>query len=252
MNRGHLEGAASDVSSGLFADTHWSLVMRAKDDSATALNSLCLAYRAPLVVWLRCRGEKPEDAEDRVQGFFEHLLHREFLRNVAPEKGRFRIFLLAAFQNYLCDQHKRAGAAKRGGGQIPQSLEETDGEGQPLHTPASASPSPDKEYDRAWAGAILANALRRLSAECARTGHAALCTALEPALFADDDAPAYAQIGQELGLTEAAVKMAARRIRQWFKGLIRDEVRQTVASGSDLEEELYYLLSLFEKAGPGP
>jgi len=118
MNVGRVDGAASDVSSGLFADTHWSLVMRAKDDFATALNSLCLAYRAPLLVWLRCRGETPEDAEDLVQGFSEHLLSYEFLRNVAREKGCFRTFLLAAFQNYLCDQHKRAVAAKRGGGQI--------------------------------------------------------------------------------------------------------------------------------------
>ncbi|MCX6930138.1 MAG: sigma-70 family RNA polymerase sigma factor [Verrucomicrobia bacterium] len=252
MNVGRLDGAASDVSSGLFADTHWSLVMRAKDDSATALNSLGLAYRAALVVWLRCRGAKPEDAEDLVQGLFEHLLSYEFLRNVARQKGRFRTFLLAAFQNYLCDQLKRAGAAKRGSGQIPQSLEETDGEGRPLHTPASASPSPDQEYDRAWAAAILASALQRLSAECARTGHAALYTALEPALFADDDAPAYAQIGQRLGLTEGAVRMAALRIRQRLKGLIRDEVRQTVASEGELEEELHYLLSLFGRAGPGP
>ena len=252
MNGGRLDGSASDVSSGLFADTHWSLVMRAKDDSATALNSLCLAYRAPLVVWLRCRGEKLEDAEDGVQGFFAHLLSHEFLRNVARQKGRFRIFLLAVFQNYLCDQHKRAGAAKRGAGQILQSLEETDGRGRPLHTPTSASPSPDQEYDRAWAAAILASALHRLSVECARTGHAALCTALEPVLFADDDAPAYAQIGQALGLTAAAVKMAALRIRQRLKCLIRDEVRQTVASEGDLEEELHYLLSLFARAGPGP
>lgn len=105
MNKGRLDGVASDVSAGLFADTHWSLVMRAKDDSATALNSLCLAYRAPLVVWLRCRGEKLEDAEDGVQGFFEHLLSHEFLRNATRQRGRFRTFLLAAFQNYLRDQH---------------------------------------------------------------------------------------------------------------------------------------------------
>ena len=150
----------------------------------------------------------------------------------------------------VSDQHKRAGAAKRGGGQVPQSLEATDGEGEPLHRPASTSPAPDKEYDRAWAAAILSTGLQRVSAECARTGHAALCAALEPALFADADAPAYAQIAQKLGMTEAAVKMAALRIRQRLKGLIRDEVRQTVASEDDLEEELRYLLSLFGKPSP--
>ena len=45
----------------------------------------------------------------------------------------------------------------------------------------------------------------------------------------------------------AAVKMAALRIRQRLKALIRDEVRQTVASEDDLQEELRYLLSLFDK-----
>jgi hypothetical protein len=119
-----------------------------------------------------------------------------------------------------------------------------------LHRPASASPSPDQEYDRTWAAAILAGAFQRLSAECARAGHAALCVALEPALFADADAPAYTQIAHNLGMTEAAVKMAALRIRQRLKALIRDEVRQTVASEDDLQEELRYLLSLFSKASP--
>ncbi len=221
--------------------------MRAKDDSTVALNALCLAYRAPLLIWLRCHGEKPEDAEDCVQGFFEHLLSHDFLRGVAREKGRFRTFLLGALQNYLRDEQRRASAAKRGGGRVLQSLEATNGQGEPLHSPASPSPTPDTEYDRAWAGAVLTRAMRRLEAESARSGHAALCAALEPVLFADLQAPAYAQIGQQLGMTEAAVKMAALRIRQRLKQLIRAEVLQTVGSEGHLEEELRYLLSLFSK-----
>ena len=234
----------------LFFGTDWSLLARAKAGDEGALNAVCLSYRSPLVVWLRCRGEKPEDAEDGVQGFFEHLLRHDFLRGVAREKGRFRTFLLAAFQNYLSDQRKRAGAAKRGGGHIPESLEATNAEGQPLHSPASTFPTPDKEYDRAWAAMILASALQRLSAQCARTGHAALCAELEPALFADADAPAYAQIAHKLGMTEAAVKMAALRIRAELRFLIRHEVLETVASVDDFKEELRYLLGLFDKASP--
>ena len=234
----------------LFFGTDWSLLARAKAGDEGALNAVCLSYRSPLVVWLRCRGEKPEDAEDGVQGFFEHLLRHDFLRGVAREKGRFRTFLLAAFQNYLSDQRKRAGAAKRGGGHIPESLEATNAEGQPLHSPASTFPTPDKEYDRAWAAMILASALQRLSAQCARTGHAALCAELEPALFADADAPAYAQIAHKLGMTEAAVKMAALRIRAELRFLIRHEVLETVASVDDFKEELRYFLSMFDKASP--
>jgi hypothetical protein len=69
---------ATESPAGVFANTHWSVVMQAKEDSATALNALCLAYRSPLIAWLRCRGERFEDAEDRVQGFFDHLLRHVF------------------------------------------------------------------------------------------------------------------------------------------------------------------------------
>jgi RNA polymerase sigma factor (sigma-70 family) len=249
MDTTQASGGAADRPAGVFAKTHWSVVMRAKDDSTVALNALCLAYRSPLITWLRCHGAKPQDAEDLVQGFFEHLFSHGFLRGVAREKGRFRTFLLGALQNYLRDQQRRASAAKRGGGRVLESLEATNDQGGLLYSPASPSPTPDIEYDRAWAGAVLASALQRLEAECARDGHAALCAALEPVLFADTEAPAYAQIGRQLGMTEAAVKMAALRIRQRLKKLIRDEVLQTVGSEHELEEELRYLLSLFREPG---
>ncbi len=83
--------------------------------------------------------------------------------------------------------------------------------------------------------------------ECARSGHAALCEALEPVLFNEADAPAYKQIGQTLEMSEIAVKVAAHRIRQRLKGIIREEVLQTVTNANDLQDELGYLQSLFVK-----
>jgi RNA polymerase sigma factor (sigma-70 family) len=230
---------------GLFAPTQWTIVLRAKGDSLDALNSLCAIYRAPLVTWLRCRGETLEDAEDRVQGFFEQLLRRDALNRVAPEKGRFRTFLLTAFQNYLHDQFKRANAAKRGGGRPVASLDESTEGGSPLHNPAAANPSPDQAYDRAWAQAMLARALERLEDECGKSGHQSLCRALEPVLFQEQDAPVYAQVAEALKMSEAAVKMAALRIRRRLRALIREEVLATVASQHDLDAELKYLQKLF-------
>ena len=248
MYQGCDEDTGKTAPAALFANTQWSMVRRAKDNSLTALNSLCLAYRSPLIVWLRCRGVKPEDAEDHTHGFFQHLLRQDFLRGVAREKGRFRTFLLSAFQNYLIDQHKRFAAAKRGGGQSSQSLDETDNEGDLLHIPASDSPAPDEEYDRAWATAILTAALQRLEMECANSGHAALYSALEPVFFADANAPAYSEIGTKLNMTESSVKMAALRIRKRLKVLIRKEILQTVDNEDELGDELRYLGSLFGKS----
>ena len=229
----------------LFAATQWTIVMRDKDDSIGALNSLCAAYRSPLLVWLRCRGQSAENAEDQVQGFFQHLLKSDFLRNVGREKGRFRTFLLTSFQNYLNDQRKRAVADKRGGGDVPLSLDETNEEGEKMRDPEARDIAPDEAYDREWARALLAHSLRRLQQECAVRGYGALCAELEPVLFTDPDAPAYAQIGQKVAMTEAAVKMAALRIRQRLKGIIREEVMQTVADEAGLQEELGYLRNLF-------
>ena len=237
----------SERGAGLFPNTHWSIVQRAGSQSSTALNALFTQYRPAMLAYLVARGDLGSQAEDRVQGFCLHLLQRDFLANVGREKGKFRTFLLNSLQNYIRDQCDRETALKRGAGSEPDSLEETGSDGQPLHDPEAGTPSADVQYDRAWAQAILQNALRRLHEECGRTGHAPLCQALEPVLYQEDTAPSYREVAERLGMTEGAVKVAAHRIRARLKRLIREETLQTVASPQDLEEELGYLISLFAR-----
>jgi len=221
--------------------------LRARDKSEGALNSLCQSYRQPLIVWLQARGQTPHDAEDLVHGLFSQLLSRDFLNSVAREKGRFRTFLLRCLKNHLMDQHEKNIAARRGGGQPKESLDATfDGEVK-IHDPVDSQATPDLAFDRAWAASLLTNALRRLQEECARQGHAALCTELEPVMFCDDTASGYRDIGLRLGMSEAAVKMAASRVRARLKGLVRDEVLQTVTNEQDWQEEVQYLMQLFGK-----
>lgn len=61
-----------------------------------ALERLCRTYWYPLYAYVRRRGHPPEAAKDLTQGFFADLLERRDLATVAPERGRFRAFLLAA------------------------------------------------------------------------------------------------------------------------------------------------------------
>lgn len=113
--------------SATFATTHWSVVLSAgqpqSPQAAQALETLCRTYWYPLYAYVRRRGYGPEDAQDLTQAFFADLLGRDFLRNVAQEKGRFRSFLLACLNHFLSDQRDRAQAAKRGQGQPPISLD---------------------------------------------------------------------------------------------------------------------------------
>jgi len=243
----HNAAAAPDGpgQAGAFATTHWSLVLRARDKSEAALETLFGQYREPLLVWLRCQSFAPEDAEDLLQGFLEGLLRREALSTVAREKGRFRTFLLACLKHHLRDERDKKMATKRGAGQPTASLDETDQDGRALHQPASADITPDLAFDRAWAESVMANSLHRLADECASQGHAALYAALEPVMFSDDTASPYREIGSKLGMSEAAVKMAASRIRARLRGLVRDQIMQTVADETDWEDEVRYLIRLF-------
>lgn len=220
---------------------------RAQDKSETALNSLFQSYRSPLLIWLQVRHYSPHDAEDLVQSFFAGLLRRDFLKEVGREKGKFRTFLLNSLKNHLSDARDKENALKRGGGQVPDSLQETDDQGQPLHDPAASAATPDVEFDRAWAQTVLTKSLRQLQSECARTGHAALPAALEPVMFADETAASYREIAGRLGMSEGAVTTAAHRIRARLRGILREEILQTVDNEADFQDELNYLASLFGK-----
>ena len=109
--------AASDH--GRFEATRWSEVLdAAQSQSSTgfqALARLCERYWPALYAFARHRGHSPEDAQDLVQGFFEHLIESRALGTVAPAKGRFRSFLLASFQNFIATEQRHARAEKRGG-----------------------------------------------------------------------------------------------------------------------------------------
>ena len=85
---------AGPADAGLFAVTRWSLVLRARDKSEAALNTLCQTYRQPIITCLRAWGYSPEDAEDLAQEFLARGMERDFLNNVGQEKGKFRTFLL--------------------------------------------------------------------------------------------------------------------------------------------------------------
>jgi RNA polymerase sigma factor (sigma-70 family) len=248
MSDGKDPSAPAPRAEGLFQPTRWSVVLRAQEKSEVALGELCATYRRPLLIWLQAQGVGRPDAEDLIQGYFAHLLSRDFLGNVAREKGAFRTFLLRCLKNFIRDQIDKGKASKRGGGLPIESLDETIGaDGQLAHQPSASGASPDLAYDRAWAQTVLDRALKQLEAEAARTGHAELCVELTPVMFADETAGSYAQIAARLGMTVGAVTTAAHRLRFRLKVIIREEILQTVATDVDWQGELSYLIQLFSR-----
>lgn len=227
----------------LFPTTLWGDIQSAQGRSQPALARLCERYREPLFVYLQRRGLNYHEASDAVQGFFAHLLEREFLLGRDPGKGRFRAFLVQSVQNFVNDQQARATTKKRGGG-IPHlaltEQSETCAEGD---LPASQSTPPDRAYEQAWGQAVLRNALTNWRAERAKCADRALTAdAVEQLIYAEPDAPSYRQLSLQLGVAPSVLKMQAYRLRLRLAYWIREEIRQTLAPGESVDEELSHLI----------
>jgi RNA polymerase sigma-70 factor (ECF subfamily) len=242
-----MSATASDSSWGSaqsFATTHWSDVLAAKQgdpsQAAAALEKLCRTYWYPLYAFLRREGRAPHDAQDLTQAFIAHLLQRNFLGNVGPQKGRFRSFLLAALKHFLSDEWDKARAAKRGGGQTFISLDDHNAEEMYLREP-DASASADKIFERRWALTLLAQALARLREEFAVAGKAHEFDYLKTFLSTPTSDGAYDAVAAKLGLAADTVAVKVHRLRQRYGELIRGEIARTVASPADVEEELRHL-----------
>jgi RNA polymerase sigma factor (sigma-70 family) len=230
-----------------FPTTRWTTVLAVSgadsDLAQQALATLCQIYWYPLYAYARAQAHTPEAAEDLTQAFFVRFLERRDLQKVDRQKGRFRSYLLAAFRHFLADEFDKAVARKRGGGQTLVSIDAQNAEERFLLEPVDAL-SPDKIYERRWALTVLEEALARLRNEYQESGKARLYTALEGLLTRDGQPASYATIGRQLGLSESAVKSALHRLRQRHRGLIREEVAQTVGTKEEVDEEVRHLIAV--------
>lgn len=204
-----------------------------------ALEKLCQAYWYPLYAYVRRRGNSPEDAQDLTQKFFARLLERNAMAAVAPEKGRFRSFLLASLNHFLSDEWDKARAQKRGGGRVI-SLDWQSAETRLGEIPVENF-TPEKAFEHRWAITLLEQVYQRLGEEYRAQGKGTLFDALRTTLAGASDAAPYAELARQLDLTEGAVKVAVHRLRQRYRALLRDTIADTVSGPDEVEDELRYL-----------
>lgn len=234
---------------GVFATTHWSVVLAAGQGTdtraAAALEQLCRTYWYPLYAYVRREGYCADDAQDLTQEFFARLLARNSLAHVAPQKGKFRSFLLASLRHFLSDQRDRSRAVKRGGGVEVLSLDGQEAEGRYRLEPVERLDG-EKIYERRWAMALLEQALNRLREESTAAGKAHLFEHLRSFVAGDGDVTSGAA-ATDLGLTESAVKSAVHRLRQRYRALVREEIARTVGDPSEVETEIRYLIAVMSQ-----
>ena len=85
--------------------------------------------------------------------------------------------------------------------------------------------------------------LGRLRQEYTDAGRENLFLGLKDTLSGGRSEIPYRDLGARLGMSEGAVKVAAHRLRQRYRELLREEIANTVAGPEEVDEELKQLFA---------
>ena len=110
----------------------------------------------------------------------------------------------------------------------------------PLPRPSTA----EKLFDRRWALTLLDAVLDHLGQEYHHDDKEIHYQRLKPALIDREQGQGYARIAQELGMSEAAVKKAAQRLRQRYRELLREQIASTVDGAEAIDDEIRTLFTV--------
>lgn len=248
LDRGKEESQRNDR----FRTTRWTLVLSSanaadgQEESRAALAELCRLYWQPIFTFICRRGNSTADAQDLTQDFFVVLLDGRLLQYADPERGRFRSLLLKALQNFLVDAHQKRQAKKRGGTFSFVSWDDwmTSAPSDLALPPQAFELWPaERLFDVRWAAAVVEHAMHRLREECEARGRGHVFDALRGLLSLDRTEVSYDEVAEALKIDPGAVKRLTYQLRRRYRALLRQEVAQTVADPSDIDDELRYLCS---------
>lgn len=236
---------ATEQVSRRFPTTSWSLIATAGDDSshsAEALSELCTTYWMPVYAFIRRKRYSPEESEDLSQAFFARMLQHGTLLEARRERGRFRSFLLASVTHFLANEWDRSQTRKRGGEYTTLSFDFQSGE-ETYHREPYHELTPEALFAHQWATALLARVLGGLGDEYSKKGKRAQFEALKAFLTGDQDRGEYRQAGEQLGMSDAAVRTAVHRLRHRYGELLRQEIGATVVDPEEVDDEIRFLLA---------
>jgi RNA polymerase sigma factor (sigma-70 family) len=230
-----------------FETTQWTLVLAAGEQSSPpareALEKLCEKYWQPLYEYAMRRTRDEATAGDSVQAFITWLIEKDFFKAADAERGKFRSFLIVSFKRFLNKQHVYATTQKRGGGQPVLSFDRAD-EGDRKLEPADTFTA-EQEFQRQWARTILEIVMQKLQEDYGQQDKLQQFQQLKP-FIAREEGQKYQAVAEKLGINAPAARMAASRLRDRFRVLLRQEIAQTVSREEEVDEEIQDLFQAFQ------
>lgn len=196
---------------------------------ASSLETIARAYWRPACEYLRLRWRAtPEQTEDLVQSFFETALRRDLLAAYEPGRGRFRGYFRTCLDRHAIDHHRKAHAARRGGGAAAVELDDA------VADPAGRSP--EAIFEAEWLRHLMQLALDELDASLRAAGkpvHAALFREFH----VGDDPPSYAAAAAAHGISVTDVTNWLHVARKQFRKVALDLLADLTLDDDDYAEE---------------
>lgn len=109
--------------------------------------------------------------------------------------------------------------------------------------------TPEVQYERQWALALLERAVGKVRDEYRASGRERLFDGLKDVLASDRGGVDYGKLGEVLGMTEGALRVAVYRLRQRYREVLRHEIGETVRSAEEVDAEISHLFSIFGERG---
>jgi RNA polymerase sigma factor (sigma-70 family) len=206
-----------------------------------AWDRLVRAYRPAVLSYVAARfGRSKSDAEDAVDSFFARCIAQSTFESFDPEKARFRTFLRVCLDRFVTDELRAERAIKRGGGNLAAHVDLDDLK----HEPAADLPSAEAAFDAEWVRRVVTLAVEQMRDELTASGKTEHFRVFELYHLQSEDAPPYATLAKELGISVFDLTNRLSFARRKFKAAVLEVLRDLTANEAEWREEARAVLGV--------
>jgi DNA-directed RNA polymerase specialized sigma24 family protein len=236
-----------------FLTTHCSLIedIQSGMDKDRALVGLLIErYWKPVYCYLRHKGYDNEYAKDLTQSFFhEIVLNRDFVVRFDKAEGRFRSYLLHALNQFLIDKQRVESAQKR----IPRDKLVPLDIAEPPELPQNVTNLGFEDcFNYVWKTELLDRTLSQVKTYYFEQGmethwYAFNDRVVQPILQGNEP-PSLREICNKNNIDdEIKASNMIVTVKRRFQTALKKNLRSTVISDNDLEDELKEIFVFFSK-----
>jgi len=98
--------------------------------------------------------------------------------------------------------------------------------------------------ERTWAMTLIERTMSRLRQEFTEDGKGAIFEEFGGCIVDGVKDRPYDEVAARVGMSEEAVRKTVQQLRRRFRAVLRKEIAQTVATKSEIDEELRHLVAV--------